>query len=152
MDGQMCKYFKNNCCLKGEDCLFSHALSTFPCKFFHTRGHCLDMESCRFSHEVQLLKKIMIFQVIALESSLLWDSFVIFLTLLISHYFPKCPLSPVFSNICTFWATTWSIYIDFPFSRGNRLWCVTFEELMKNVGVGGNHLQNSFQYISFSHV
>ena len=93
MDGQMCKYFKNNCCLKGEDCLFSHALSTFPCKFFHTRGHCLDMESCRFSHEVQLLRKFMIFQVVALESSLLWDSFVIFLSSLISHYFPKCPLT-----------------------------------------------------------
>lgn len=48
---EMCKYFINRCCLKGDDCPFSHALSSFPCKFFHTRGYCLDADTCRFSHE-----------------------------------------------------------------------------------------------------
>lgn len=45
-----CKFFMVNRCLKGDDCPFSHSLDSFPCKFWHTRGHCLDGSKCRFSH------------------------------------------------------------------------------------------------------
>ena len=49
---QICKYHLNRCCLKGDECPFSHDLSAFPCKFYHTRGYCLEGEMCRFSHKV----------------------------------------------------------------------------------------------------
>eukprot|EP00271_Cylindrocystis_brebissonii_P022830 TRINITY_DN8940_c0_g2_i1.p1 TRINITY_DN8940_c0_g2~~TRINITY_DN8940_c0_g2_i1.p1 ORF type:complete len:1539 (+),score=222.70 TRINITY_DN8940_c0_g2_i1:457-5073(+) len=46
----ICRYHLQNTCLRGEDCEFSHTLSSFPCKYFHVLKKCLDGETCRFSH------------------------------------------------------------------------------------------------------
>lgn len=40
-------------CLKGDDCLYSHDLSTVPCKFFYLYARCQNAaETCRFSHDL----------------------------------------------------------------------------------------------------
>ncbi|XP_061534749.1 uncharacterized protein LOC133403662 isoform X1 [Phycodurus eques] len=60
---ESCKYYIQECCTKGEQCPFMH--KSFPCKFFHKKGHCSKGEDCRFSHEplnditMKLLNEVM---------------------------------------------------------------------------------------------
>ncbi|XP_012738105.3 uncharacterized protein LOC105940176 isoform X3 [Fundulus heteroclitus] len=44
-----CKFYVQGFCMKGERCPYMHR--SFPCKFFHTKGKCLQEGNCRFSHE-----------------------------------------------------------------------------------------------------
>ncbi|KAM4595369.1 uncharacterized protein V3H82_002828 [Fundulus diaphanus] len=44
-----CKFYVQGFCMKGERCPYMH--QSFPCKFFHTKGKCLQEGNCRFSHE-----------------------------------------------------------------------------------------------------
>uniref|UniRef100_A0A3P9I1X3 C3H1-type domain-containing protein n=1 Tax=Oryzias latipes TaxID=8090 RepID=A0A3P9I1X3_ORYLA len=55
----VCKFYVVGCCIKGESCPYMH--KSFPCKYFHQRGKCLQQDSCRFSHEplTDLTKKLL---------------------------------------------------------------------------------------------
>lgn len=44
---ELCKYYLANTCSKGEDCNFSHDTHQFPCKFFHAIGFCEKGNDCR---------------------------------------------------------------------------------------------------------
>ncbi|XP_057699343.1 zinc finger CCCH domain-containing protein 6-like [Corythoichthys intestinalis] len=44
-----CKYYKQQACLKGEQCPYMH--KSFPCKYFHKKGRCSNRDDCKFSHE-----------------------------------------------------------------------------------------------------
>ncbi|XP_062420625.1 uncharacterized protein LOC119218208 isoform X2 [Pungitius pungitius] len=46
---EVCKFYVQGFCLKGESCPYMH--KSFPCKFFHQNGKCSKGEDCRFSHE-----------------------------------------------------------------------------------------------------
>ena len=48
---ELCKFFLSGNCMKGEKCLYSHNLKEIPCKFFHGRGFCEQLNNCLFSHE-----------------------------------------------------------------------------------------------------
>jgi hypothetical protein len=37
-------------CNKGEECIFSHDLKRWPCKFFHVGKGCARGNDCNFSH------------------------------------------------------------------------------------------------------
>lgn len=43
----LCKYFLNGNCKKGDKCTFSHVLKDFPCKFLTAFGHCDNGENCK---------------------------------------------------------------------------------------------------------
>ena len=47
---ELCKFFLSGNCSKGDKCLYSHNLKEIPCKFFHGRGLCENYEKCPFSH------------------------------------------------------------------------------------------------------
>ena len=47
---ELCKFYLSNTCAKGDKCLYSHNLKDYPCKFYHARGFCENCENCRFSH------------------------------------------------------------------------------------------------------
>ena len=47
---ELCKFYLSNTCTKGDKCLYSHNLKDYPCKFYHARGFCENCENCRFSH------------------------------------------------------------------------------------------------------
>lgn len=42
----LCKYFLNGVCTRGDNCTFSHIIKDFPCKYFVTLGNC-DNKECR---------------------------------------------------------------------------------------------------------
>ena len=42
----LCKYFLNGVCTKGDKCTYSHIINDFPCKYFITLGNC-DNKECR---------------------------------------------------------------------------------------------------------
>ncbi|XP_014849186.1 PREDICTED: uncharacterized protein LOC106921798 isoform X1 [Poecilia mexicana] len=44
-----CKYYIRGFCINGQSCPYMH--ESFPCKFFHKKGNCLQEGNCRFSHE-----------------------------------------------------------------------------------------------------
>lgn len=48
---ELCKFFLSGNCNKKDKCLYSHNLKEYPCKFFHVRGFCENFDQCRFSHE-----------------------------------------------------------------------------------------------------
>ena len=48
---ELCKFFLSGNCSKGEKCLYCHNLKEIPCKFYHGRGLCENYEKCPFSHE-----------------------------------------------------------------------------------------------------
>lgn len=43
----LCKYYVNGKCLKGDNCTFSHTLNDFPCKTFQLTGYCEEEENCK---------------------------------------------------------------------------------------------------------
>ena len=47
---ELCKFYLSNTCTKGDKCLYSHNLKDYPCKFYHARGFCENCDNCRFSH------------------------------------------------------------------------------------------------------
>ncbi|XP_054897661.1 uncharacterized protein LOC129367327 [Poeciliopsis prolifica] len=46
---EACKYYIKGFCINGQSCPYMH--KSFPCKFFHKKGKCLQEGNCRFSHE-----------------------------------------------------------------------------------------------------
>ena len=48
---ELCKFFLSGKCLKGDKCLYSHELREIPCKFYHGLGFCENFQNCPFSHE-----------------------------------------------------------------------------------------------------
>ncbi|XP_063299748.1 zinc finger CCCH domain-containing protein 6 [Pelobates fuscus] len=46
---EICKFYILGYCTKGENCLYMH--NEFPCKFFHTGVKCYQGDNCKFSHE-----------------------------------------------------------------------------------------------------
>ena len=47
---KVCKFFITGSCYK-ENCLFSHDLGLYPCKFLHVSGKCDNMTTCKYSHQ-----------------------------------------------------------------------------------------------------
>ncbi|EGW04944.1 zinc finger CCCH domain-containing protein 8 isoform X1 [Cricetulus griseus] len=45
---EMCKYYVQGYCTKGENCLYLH--NEYPCKFYHTGTKCYQGDHCNFSH------------------------------------------------------------------------------------------------------
>ncbi|XP_058134049.1 zinc finger CCCH domain-containing protein 8 [Dasypus novemcinctus] len=45
---EMCKFYVQGYCTRGENCLYLH--SEYPCKFYHTGTKCYQGEYCKFSH------------------------------------------------------------------------------------------------------
>ncbi|KAM9294257.1 zinc finger CCCH domain-containing protein 6 [Gastrophryne carolinensis] len=46
---EICKFYIQGYCTRGENCIYMH--NEFPCKFYHTGSHCYQGDSCKFSHE-----------------------------------------------------------------------------------------------------
>ena len=42
----LCKYYLNGVCTKGDKCTYSHVIKDFPCKYYITLGNC-DNRECR---------------------------------------------------------------------------------------------------------
>ena len=49
---ELCKYFMQNNCQRGDNCSYSHQTKLFPCKWIHATGMCDKGEGCRFSHQI----------------------------------------------------------------------------------------------------
>ncbi|XP_006763644.1 PREDICTED: zinc finger CCCH domain-containing protein 8 [Myotis davidii] len=45
---EMCKFYVQGYCTKAENCLYLH--NEYPCKFYHTGAKCYQGEGCKFSH------------------------------------------------------------------------------------------------------
>ncbi|KAM6178174.1 zinc finger CCCH domain-containing protein 8 [Rhynchocyon petersi] len=45
---EMCKFYVQGYCNRGENCLYLH--NEYPCKFYHTGTKCYQGEHCKFSH------------------------------------------------------------------------------------------------------
>lgn len=45
---EMCKFYVQGYCTRGENCLYLH--NEYPCKFYHTGTKCYQGEHCKFSH------------------------------------------------------------------------------------------------------
>ncbi|XP_043323637.1 zinc finger CCCH domain-containing protein 8 isoform X1 [Cervus canadensis] len=45
---EMCKFYVQGYCTRGENCLYLH--NEYPCKFYHTGAKCYQGEYCKFSH------------------------------------------------------------------------------------------------------
>lgn len=58
---ELCKFFLTGHCAKGDKCLYSHNLKEFPCKFFHARGFCENLDNCKFSHDRLTAEQLMDF-------------------------------------------------------------------------------------------
>ena len=48
---ELCKFYLSGKCTKGAKCLYSHDLSEIPCKYYHGLGFCDNLQNCPFSHE-----------------------------------------------------------------------------------------------------
>ncbi|XP_061067073.1 zinc finger CCCH domain-containing protein 8 isoform X1 [Eubalaena glacialis] len=46
---EMCKFYVQGYCTRGENCLYLH--NEYPCKFYHTGAKCYQGEYCKFSHD-----------------------------------------------------------------------------------------------------
>ncbi|XP_020283541.1 protein suppressor of sable isoform X2 [Pseudomyrmex gracilis] len=46
---ELCKFYLMDCCAKRDKCLYMH--HDFPCKFFHTGVKCVQGDNCKFSHK-----------------------------------------------------------------------------------------------------
>lgn len=46
---ELCKFYVQGYCTKGENCIYMH--NDYPCKFFHTGAKCYQGDNCKFSHE-----------------------------------------------------------------------------------------------------
>ncbi|XP_018411063.1 PREDICTED: zinc finger CCCH domain-containing protein 6 [Nanorana parkeri] len=46
---EICKFYIQGYCTRGENCIYMH--SEFPCKFYHTGAKCYQGDNCKFSHE-----------------------------------------------------------------------------------------------------
>lgn len=46
----ICRYYLVGACQKGDNCVYSHDFSTFPCRYYHLENECRD-RNCRFSHQ-----------------------------------------------------------------------------------------------------
>ncbi|XP_075701080.1 zinc finger CCCH domain-containing protein 6 [Rhinoderma darwinii] len=47
---EICKFYIQGYCTRGENCIYMH--SEFPCKFHHTGAKCYQGDNCKFSHDV----------------------------------------------------------------------------------------------------
>nr|XP_012598296.1 zinc finger CCCH domain-containing protein 8 [Microcebus murinus] len=45
---EMCKFYVQGYCTRGENCLYLH--NEYPCKFYHTGTKCYQGDYCKFSH------------------------------------------------------------------------------------------------------
>ncbi|XP_030051805.1 zinc finger CCCH domain-containing protein 6 isoform X3 [Microcaecilia unicolor] len=45
---EICKFYIQGYCTKGENCIYMH--NEFPCKFYHTGALCYQGNNCKFSH------------------------------------------------------------------------------------------------------
>ncbi|XP_021497635.1 zinc finger CCCH domain-containing protein 6 isoform X1 [Meriones unguiculatus] len=46
---EICKYYLQRYCTKGDNCIYMH--SEFPCKFYHSGAKCYQGDNCKFSHD-----------------------------------------------------------------------------------------------------
>ncbi|OCT77778.1 zinc finger CCCH domain-containing protein 6 [Xenopus laevis] len=46
---EICKFYIQGYCTKGDNCLYMH--NEFPCKFYHTGAKCYQGDNCKFSHD-----------------------------------------------------------------------------------------------------
>ncbi|XP_051000557.1 zinc finger CCCH domain-containing protein 6 [Acomys russatus] len=46
---EICKYYLQGYCTKGDNCIYMH--SEFPCKFYHSGAKCYQGDNCKFSHD-----------------------------------------------------------------------------------------------------
>ncbi|KAM3918888.1 zinc finger CCCH domain-containing protein 6 [Leptodactylus fuscus] len=46
---EICKFYIQGYCTRGENCIYMH--SEFPCKFHHTGTKCYQGDNCKFSHD-----------------------------------------------------------------------------------------------------
>ena len=51
MTKELCKFFLNNSCTRGNDCIWSHNTKEFPCKYLHGTGLCDKAQACNFNHD-----------------------------------------------------------------------------------------------------
>uniref|UniRef100_A0A8B9GWL7 Zinc finger CCCH-type containing 6 n=1 Tax=Astyanax mexicanus TaxID=7994 RepID=A0A8B9GWL7_ASTMX len=47
---ELCKFYVQGYCTKGENCIYMIA-NEYPCKFFHTGAKCYQGDNCKFSHD-----------------------------------------------------------------------------------------------------
>ncbi|XP_073495635.1 zinc finger CCCH domain-containing protein 6 [Phyllobates terribilis] len=46
---EICKFYIQGFCTRGENCIYMHG--EFPCKFHHTGAKCYQRDNCKFSHD-----------------------------------------------------------------------------------------------------
>ncbi|XP_048208308.1 zinc finger CCCH domain-containing protein 6 isoform X1 [Perognathus longimembris pacificus] len=46
---EICRFYLQGYCTKGENCIYMH--NEFPCKFYHSGAKCYQGDNCKFSHD-----------------------------------------------------------------------------------------------------